>query len=193
MNINFSEYDKEVNTLKKGGVGIMPTDTLYGIVSSALNKEAVERIYSLKKRNKEKPLIVLISSWSDLKIFLIDKKIYEERLKNIWPGKVSVILPSLSDDFSYLHRGIKKIAFRMPEDQGLRDFIGKTGPLVAPSANLEGENPVKTIDEAKVSFQDGVDFYIDGGFIDSLPSTLISFDDENNIVVKREGVVIIKN
>ena len=67
----------------------------------------------------------------------------------------------------------------------------KTGPLVAPSANLEGKEPAKTIEQAKEYFGDNVDFYVDTGQLESKPSTLIKIVDENNMIL-RQGAVKIK-
>jgi L-threonylcarbamoyladenylate synthase len=179
-----------IKILKKGGVGVLATDTLYGVVASAFDKKAVERIYFLKKRNPKKPLIILVSSFGDLNLFKIKIEKYKNSLKKIWPGKVSVILPCDNEKFNYLHRDQKNIAFRMPDKKDLLELLEKTGPLVAPSVNLEGEPPAKNIKEAKKYFGDSVDFYLDEGELDSLPSTLISFDEKGNITIQREGAVI---
>lgn len=61
-----------VSILKSGGVGILPTDTLYGLVASAFDEKAAERIYELRKRTPDKPMIILISSLEDLKTFGIE-------------------------------------------------------------------------------------------------------------------------
>lgn len=61
-----------INTLKEGGVAVMPTDTIYGIVGQALNKDTVLRIYNLKKRAPEKPCIILIGDIEQLKLFSIN-------------------------------------------------------------------------------------------------------------------------
>lgn len=160
--------------LRRGGVGILPTDTLYGLVGSALSKKAVARIYQLRKRDPKKPLIVLIGSFKDLAVFGIKlNNQTREFLRKVWPGKVSVILPCGSDNFVYLHRGAKSLAFRLPKDRRLADLLKNTGPLVAPSANLEGRPPAKTIAEAKRYFGNKADFYIDGGKKDSSPSLLV--------------------
>ncbi len=171
----------------------MPTDTLYGLVGSAFNENTVARIYKLRKRNLRKPMIILIGSLADLKLFNLritrgTKKI----LREIWPGKVSVILPCENKKFSYLHRGTKKLAFRLPAKRFLIALLRRTGPLVAPSANLEGKPPAKSIKEAKKYFGNKVDFYLDGGKINFAPSTLIELKNRK-IVLHREGDVKIKN
>ncbi len=178
--------------LKNGGVGVLATDTLYGLVASASDEKAVKRIYTLKKRDPKKALIVLVSNAGDLKIFGIDVKKYQNDLKKFWPGKVSIIFPLKGDKFEYLHKGQKSIAFRVPDKKDLLELLEKTGPLVAPSANKEGESPAKNIKEAKKYFGDKIDFYVDEGELDSLPSTLISFDKKGNITTQREGFVKIE-
>ncbi len=159
----------------------MPTDTLYGICASAFSREAVERVYRLRKRDLKKPMIVLIGPLADLKKFGIrlKPKTYN-LLTNLWPGKISIVLPlsdkrqGTRDKFYYLHRGTKTLAFRLPKSAKLRVFLKKTGPLVAPSANLEGLPPAKTITQAKKYFGGKVDFYINAGRLDSPPSTVVS-------------------
>ncbi len=152
----------------------MPTDTVYGLVCSAFSKRAVERIYRVRKRERDKPFIVLISSLNDLKKFGVKfTPRLQSFLNKIWPGPVSVILPVPNKKFSYLHRGTNAIAFRLPADKKLTGLIHKTGPLVAPSANLAGKPPAKTVAEAKRYFGDKVDFYVDGDRRVSAPSTLV--------------------
>ena len=180
---------KPAEILKNGGVGVIPTDTIYGIVGSALNKKTVERIYELRKRNFKKPMIVLISSINDLKLFGIKINLKVKRiLSKIWPNKVSVILSCKNKKFSYLHRGTDSLAFRFPKNKKLISFLKKTGPLVAPSANWESCEPSKSIKEARRYFKDKVDFYIDSGSKTSLPSTLIRVD-KGEIGVIREGAM----
>lgn len=163
-----------IEILKKGGIGVMPTDTIYGILGSALKKETVERIYKVKKREKKKPFIILISDAKDLKIFGIKVKPFQRKLmKKFWPGPVSLIFELKSKKFSYLHRGKNSLAFRVPKPKWLRDLLKKTGPLVAPSANISGLPFSKTIQETKKYFGAKVDFYFDAGKIDKKPSTLI--------------------
>lgn len=183
-----SQQERYTSTsLKRGGVGILPTDTIYGLVGSALSKKAVARIYKLRKRNLKKPMIILIGSLRDLSIFGIRiNRATKNLLKKFWPGKVSIILSCWSKKFSYLHRGTKSLAFRLPAKKDLVKLLKKTGPLVAPSANPEGLPPVKTIKEAKKYFGNRVDFYIDAGKLVSLPSTLIVIKN-NAITIKRSG------
>jgi L-threonylcarbamoyladenylate synthase len=84
-----------------------------------------------------------------------------------------VILECSNRKLEYLHRGTKTLAFRLPKDGKIRKFLGKTGPLVAPSANPEGKKPARNVREAQGYFGSAVDFYLDGGLVKAEPSTLI--------------------
>ena len=176
-----------INILKNGGVVVMPTDTIYGILGSALNEKTVEKVYQLRKRNLDKPFIILISSLNDLNQFNIKlTKKQKEFLEKHWPNPISVILSCNSEKFQYLHRGKNSLAFRIPSDQKLLEILKQIGPLVAPSANYEGQKPSETIAEAKKYFGEKVGLYIDGGIIKSKASTLIEFD-KKGFKILRQG------
>lgn len=177
-----------IKLLKEGKVGVMPTDTIYGIVGSASNPQTVEEIYRLRKRAKDKPFIILISSLKDLEKFDISLTTEQkEFLEKNWPNPLSVVLPVTSEKFKYLHRGKKSLAFRMPKDRTLLNLLEQTGPLVAPSANLEGEKPAENVEEAKAYFGNQASFYLDRGKIKSLPSTIIQLYEDGTKIVLREG------
>lgn len=180
--------------LAKDGIAVIPTDTLYGLIGQASSKKAVKRIYKIKGRLEGKPFIVLINSYNNLKLFGI--KINKDQirfLEKIWPGKVSVIFPCLLNKWSYIHRGVGSIAFRMVgvRNKNLFKLIEKVGPLVAPSANPEGQKPAESLGQAKKYFGQEVDIYLNGGKRKAKPSTLIKFKG-NNYVILRQGKIIIK-
>ena len=179
-----------VSILLSGGIGVFPTDTLYGVIGSAFKKETVERIYKLRKRDFKKPMIILISSLNDLKIFDIKlNKKQKDILKNLWPGKISIVLDCPLKKFSYLHRGMKTLALRFPKSKQLINILKKTGPLIATSANIAGKKPATSFIEAKKYFKDKVDFYVDAGKLKSKPSTLVRLDRNGDITVLRQGAM----
>ena len=174
-----------IQIIKKGGIGVFPTDTLYGIVGSAHSKSAVERAYVAKGRTKQKPFIILISSINDLKSFGIKiNKQQKEYLDSVWPGPVSVILPCTLKKFEYLHRGKENLAFRLPKKKKIRDFVKKTGPLFAPSANPQGLLPAHTVIEAKDYFGSDMDFYVSGGLLDAKPSKIVFLTDKGVKIIR---------
>lgn len=183
------EIKQIIQLLKSGKIGVMPTDTIYGIVGSALNPQTVEEIYRLRKRTKNKPMIILISGLNDLNNFnikLTDQQ--KDYLQKNWPNPLSVVLPCPDAKFEYLHRGTNSLAFRMPKDERLLYLLQQVGPVVAPSANYEAGLPSDSIDSAKQCFKDQVAFYSDGGKIKSKPSTIIRLDWGGEPTVLRMGV-----
>ena len=173
----------ESEVLRSGGVGVVPTDTLYGVVACALNQSAVERVYALKGRNPTKPCIILVSGFEDLALFGTRLSERQQNALHTIQGPVSFILPC--DAPEYLHRGTHTLAFRIPKEEKLRDFLKESGPLIAPSVNPEGSPPATTLEEARTYFENRVDFYQEGGKREGKPSNLISFDENDGIVVLR--------
>lgn len=182
------DWKKAEEILKSGGVVVLPTDTLYGVIGSALSKKVVERIYKMKGRIDNKPFIILINSYKQLEIFGIKLGKKEIKfLEKFWPGKVSVILPCKLSKWKYIHRGVDSIAFRMlgQKNKKLFNLIEKVGPVVAPSANTEGKMPARNITEAKRYFNDNVDLYISLGTRISNPSKIIKYENGELVIIRK--------
>jgi len=185
------DWLKAALLLKEGAIGVIPTDTIYGICASALNEKSVEKVYKLRRRNPNKPCIILISSFDDLKKFNVRLKSWQRKiLEKLWPGKISVILSCIYKEFYYLHRGTNSLSFRLPKDKLILNILKISGPLIAPSANWESYEPAKNIRSAKRYFGNKV-FYLDKGDLISKPSTLIDLR-EKKIKILREGEEIKK-
>ncbi len=192
MSLRQNIWDNEnlVKVLKENGIVVMPTDTLYGIVGKAENTGVVERIYKIRKRNPEKPCIVLIgdiNEFGKFGIVLTEKQ--EKEIKN-HKEPTSFIFDcsdeNINEMLTYLHRGTKTLAFRLPAQESLRNLLKKTGPLIAPSANPEALPPAQSITEAKEYFRDTVDLYIDGGEIKGKPSKVIKLHKDGSVSILRE-------
>ncbi len=192
---NIFENDGLVQVLKGGGVAVMPTDTIYGLVGRAQNESTVNRIYEIRKRAPNKPCIILIADIKDLQKFSINISTEQEKkLKEYWftpsgvegPAPVSIILDCHDDSLAYLHRGIQSLAFRLPAQEGLQELLSKTGPLIAPSANIEGLPPAHNIAEAKKYFGNAVDLYIDAGEIKGKASSVIKLHQDGKVETIRE-------
>lgn len=164
-------------TLNQHGVGVFPTDTIYGLIGQARSRLVVERIYKLKGRDFDKPLIVLIDKMSCLDEFgvkITDKQ--NEIITRYWPGSITFIFDLKSESkkrFEYLHRGRGTLAFRMVSGGLIGQLIAKTGPVIAPSANKQGEMSADNIDQAQKSFGEEIDFYFDVGPLTGEASTLV--------------------
>ena len=155
--------------LKSGGVAVIRTDTLYGIVARADNEQAVDRVFRAKHRDPKKSCIILIANKSQA-YGDMDSVTYD----NSVPTSILIESPQAPH---WLLRANSQLAYRIPNNTFLVELLEKTGPLIAPSANIEGETPASTIEEAKAFFGSTVDIYVDGGKVpsDTPPSRLIRY------------------
>lgn len=148
-----------IELVRAGGVAVMRTDTLYGIVARADDEQAVERVFAAKGRRHDKACIVLISDVGQLFDTL------PVMVESMWPGRNSIILESPLAP-TWLLRGGTTVAYRLPDDPELCSMIDQTGPLIAPSANPEGQIPASTISQAVDYFGDSIDAYVEGGTVE---------------------------
>lgn len=174
---------------KPGAIGVIPTDTVYGVVARASDMAAVNRLYELKKRNA-KPGTLIAASLSQLEELGLKHR-YLKAVEQYWPGAISVIIPVADPSLKYLHQGKMSLAVRIPDDQELLKLLEQTGPLLTSSANHPGEPTATTMLQAKKYFSENVDFYIDGGDLSkNLPSTIIQILDDAVDVIRPGAVKI---
>lgn len=167
-------------------VGIIPTDTIYGVVARAVDRAAVARLYKIKHR-EQKPG-TLIAANIDQLVELGLKRRYLTAVEQWWPGALSVVIPC-GEELTYLHQGKRSLAVRIPDKAELLELLESTGPLLTSSANHPGQPPANTVAEAKAYFGDEVDFYEDGGDLSGhQPSTVVRIVDDA-IEILRPGAV----
>ena len=139
--------------LKEGSIGVIPTDTVYGLIADATNRKAVGKIFKIKKREKDKWLPIFIKDLkSAKKIAKIDKK-QEKFLKSVWPGKTTVVLKRKKGIKLY---GVDKetIAIRIPNYPLLNKLLCKINkPLIQTSANISGKKPLNRAKEMIKQFR----------------------------------------
>lgn len=168
-----------------GKVGVIPTDTVYGLACSASDENAVRRLYNLKDR-QNKPGTLIAASIQQL-VELGIKARYLKAVEHFWPGSISIVIPNY--ELKYIHLGKGGIACRLPKSKELVKLLQQTGPLLTSSANQSGKPEATTTEEAIAYFGDKVDFYVDGGDSSGRqPSTIIRIVDDA-IEVLREGAV----
>lgn len=183
-----------VERLNMGNIGVIASDTLFGLIGKATDPFIVEKIYKVKKRDTNKPCIILISNIDQLDYFhIVLNKRFRLFLEKIWPGPVTVILrleKKYVSQFEYLHRGTGELTFRLPKNLQLKNIIDAVGPILAPSANPEGLTPAESVQDIKKYFDTTVDVYLDPSDTpySGKPSTIIKIKD-HKLVLIREGVV----
>lgn len=183
---------KEIATeIKKGKIVIFPTETVYGIGTNALDEQACNEIFEIKGREKEKPLIVLISDKNMLntiakEINEIEKKLIEK----FWPGPLTIVLQKKENIPYIVTAGKEEVSVRMTSGKIAQKLVQEADiPIVAPSANLSGKPTGVNPKDIVKDFEDTADYMIDCGIIESeLTSTVVKVI-ENKIHVIREGKI----
>jgi len=190
MNIYSSLSDPQVATmLQSGAVGILPTDTIFGIVAAANNKEAIAKLYEAKHR-EGKPGTMIAASTDQLVALGLDKQ-YVDKVAHLWPNSVSIVLPA-GPQLSYLHQGKNSLAVRIPSNPDIHALLEQTGPLLTSSANMPGEPSSNNVQEAQDYFGETVDFYVEGDTSKNQASTVAMLHDDGTIEVLRQGAVVIE-
>ncbi len=138
--------EKALKLIKNSEPVIIPTDTVYGLLCRYDSKSAVEKIYRLKGRDRNKPLILLGYDWKYLKKFVVVKKSQIQKIKKYlskWPGALTLILPAGKKVPDFLNKEYKTIGVRVPNNSFLLSILkncpGKV--LASTSANLSGKSP----------------------------------------------------
>ena len=181
-------YDHASDRLKQpGAVGVIPTDTVYGVVARASDEKAVARLDELKKR-EGKPGTLIAADIAQLEELGLKHR-YLKAVEQFWPGAISVVIPVSDPKLKYLHKGRMSLAVRIPKPKELQALLKQTGPLATSSANVTGQPVATTMAQAKQYFGARADFYIDGGDLSGRkPSTVIRILDDA-IEVLRAGSV----
>jgi len=148
--------------LARGGIVLLPTDTIYGLHASANNQRAVNRIAEMKGRPVDKPFIVMAASIDDVEAL---GAAVPDVLHDIWPAPVTAIL----------RRGDTTIAARVPDVDWLRTLLEITGPLASTSANRSGAAPIISPSELPRDLQSFVDGALDLGRREAKPSAIVDF------------------
>lgn len=184
MDVKQSNTSQIADLLSEGKIGVLPTDTIYGVVAMATNEQGVEKLYKLKNREKKPGTIVAANI--DQLVELGLKRRYLTAVEQYWPNPLSIVIPS-GFDLKYLDQGKMSLAVRIPDDKEFVKLLEKTGPLVTSSANTPGASPAETIEQAKKYFGDNVDFYVDGGKISNEHSSTVIRIVDDAIEVLRKG------
>ncbi|MDV7357473.1 L-threonylcarbamoyladenylate synthase [Rhodococcus sp. NPDC019627] len=178
------------NALKAGRLVVLPTDTLYGIGADAFDGDAVAALLRAKGRGRDMPVPVLVGSWNT-----IDGLVYSVRphtrdlIRAFWPGGLSLVVeqaPSLAWDLGDT-RGT--VMLRMPLHPVALELLREVGPLAVSSANVSGQPPATTVQEARDQLGGSAGVYLDGGRAEQgRASTIVDLTGASPRIL-REGAV----
>lgn len=183
------EIDKAVSVLKKGGVILYPTDTVWGLGCDATNESALLKIYEIKQRPKHKGFIVLMKDIDELQSHT--KHIPEKALNLIsyYEKPVTIIYNNIENLASSVYYEDKSLAVRIPRNEFLNTLIQKFGkPISSTSANISGKTTPSFYDEIEEEIKSKVDFIFNYKREDNetkSPSRIIKFDENDDLIVIR--------
>lgn len=191
--INSNDLSAAADCLKCGGTVVFPTETVYGLGADALNPDAIKKIYKAKGRPSDNPLIIHISSESD--ISKLSNNITPGAkllMENFWPGPLTLIVKKSSIVPDEVTAGLDTVAVRFPSNDIACRLIKQSGVFVAaPSANLSG-SPSPTVCEDVIFDLNGrVDYIIDGtGCEIGLESTVVDVSGDEVIILRPGGITL---
>jgi L-threonylcarbamoyladenylate synthase len=186
--------EEAVSVIKKGGIVVFPTDTVYGLAADATNEAAVRKIFKIKKRPEDKPVPLLISDLEMAKkLSYFDKRV-EKILLSIWPGTITVLLQAKGGVLPWpVTAGRQTIGLRIPDYKIAHFLTVKCGvPLVATSANISGKPSSNKISGVIAQFEKAgykPDIIFNAGDLKHTePSTVLDFS-KGKPIITRVGLV----
>lgn len=164
-----------ISYIREGKIIILPTDTVYGILCDATNKKATDKVFKIKKRNRQKFFPVFVKDIRMAKKFAKINKNQASFLKKAWPGRITVILEKKPSKIFGVDK--TKIAIRVSDNNLIKELLKRfKKPLVQTSANLSGKPTPKTAKKISQEFKnkkEKPDLIIDGGILKTKQSMLI--------------------
>jgi len=151
MSTDQFEISDLASKLKKGSLALFPTDTLPALCAYP---QFSEKIWTIKKRPSNKPLILMGGCLEDLFEFVQPSAIEDglKLAKNYWPGALTIVLPTIGNFSKNLNSNSNSLGLRIPALKLARDLLMQTGPLATTSANISGQPPVRDALEASIQF-----------------------------------------
>ena len=195
IKLNEDEIERRVKetieVIKMGGIIIAPTDTVYGLISDALNEKAVEKIYEIKKRKKSNPCSILVSNKDMLKKVVKKVSLEEEKIiDKFFPGAITLIFEKNEQIPDIVTSGLNTVGIRMPNDKFLLKVIELLGsPIVATSLNLAGEETKTNLDNISKEILNNVDYVIDNGNTKIGVASTVAKIDGKKVEILREGTI----
>ncbi|MDC0074095.1 L-threonylcarbamoyladenylate synthase [Alphaproteobacteria bacterium] len=199
MNIYSAEnntIDLAAKQILSGKVIAFPTETVYGLGADATNSKAVEKIYKIKNRPKNNPLIIHVNSIENALNFGIFNKSALKIARKFWPGPLTLVLPSVENSpiSGFVTSGLRTIAIRIPKNKIARKLIKIVKkPIAAPSANISGKLSPTQAQHVYENFRNNIDMIIDGGACKLGIESTVIFCSNDSISILRPGIITLED
>jgi L-threonylcarbamoyladenylate synthase len=185
-----SEVEQIVGCLERGGVVLLPTDTVYGLAVSPNFDESIDRLFALKRRPRNVNLPIMVSSPAELEPLGFEISEPARRLLRspLIPGSLTLAMGFRSDYRPSWLAGREEAAVRIPNDERLLAVLRRTGPLLVTSANAHSAGTPDNVQDILAQLDGAPDLAIDGGPLRTTASTLVNCRVDPP-VIERLGVV----
>ncbi|MGT2711649.1 L-threonylcarbamoyladenylate synthase [Streptococcus oriscaviae] len=175
--------------LEAGGAVVLPTETVYGLFAKALDETAVNHVYQLKKRPRDKAMNLNVSSLADIEHFSQNPPFFLEKVYNSFmPGPLTIILNANDNVPFWVNSGKKTVGFRLPKHEKTLQLIKETGPLIGPSANISGDSSGKNFQEIMAQFPSFLEGLADDSALTGIDSTILDLSG-NKARILRQGAI----
>ncbi|HHT7754165.1 TPA: L-threonylcarbamoyladenylate synthase [Streptococcus suis] len=181
--------DKLRTILENGGAVILPTETVYGLFAQALNEDAVNRVYQLKQRPRDKAMNLNVSNLNDIYFFSQNTPFFLEKLYNrFMPGSLTIILKANDNVPFWVNSGLDTVGFRLPNHEQTLRLISETGPLIGPSANISGNESGKKFSDIQAQFSVDLPGIEDDQALTGIDSTILDLSGQKARIL-RQGAI----
>jgi len=180
---------RALETIRRGGLIVFPTDTVYGLAADPFNRQAVARLFAVKGRDANKAIAVLVGAAEQLDQVTRSFSESAGRLvERFWPGALTVVVPRHPDLPTEL-TAYPTVGVRMPDHPFALRLLQATGPLATTSANRSGGPNTVTAQEVQEQLGDQVDLVLDGGPCPGgVPSTVVDCTG-SDVRILRQGAI----
>ena len=160
--------------LANGGAVVLPTETVYGLFARALDEKAVDYVYELKNRPRDKAMNLNVASYEDILTYSKEQPDYLKKIYDAFlPGPLTIILKANGQVPKWINSGLTTVGFRLPNHPVTRELIQAEGPLIGPSANKSGMASGHYFDQIRAQFDFQVTGYQDDDALLGLDSTIL--------------------
>ena len=181
--------EKIKQELEKGGAVVLPTETVYGLFAKALDEKAVDHVYQLKRRPRDKALNLNAAHLDDILNFSKNQPPYLQKLVDSFlPGPLTIILEANDKVPYWVNSDLTTVGFRMPSHPVTLELIREFGPLIGPSANISGQDSGVTYKEILQDFNQNVLGLEDDAFLTGKDSTIIDLSG-SKVKILRQGSI----
>lgn len=181
--------DKLRTILESGGAVVLPTETVYGLFAQALNEEAVNRVYQLKQRPRDKAMNLNVSNLNDIYFFSQNPPHYLEKLYNrFMPGPLTIILKANKKVPFWVNSGLDTVGFRFPKHEKTLRLIAETGPLIGPSANVSGQESGKEFTKLLSQFSEKLEGIADDEALTGIDSTILDLSGPRARILRQGSI-----